>query len=134
MANSNNLKNCEATQFRTGEEQVKIARQGGIASGQARREQRTIQKIFADYLDREVKSNKNLKKLAQNLGVSCDKSIKELATVACLINTLEKGDIDKLIKVMELLGETVEKEDNNKDVEETLAVIKECAYADRDKP
>ena len=34
---------------------------------------------------------------------------------------------------MGLLGESVEKEDTNKDVEETLAVIKECAYADRDK-
>ena len=49
------------------------------------------------------------------------------------MNTLKKGDVDKLHSLMALLGENVEKEDTNKDVEETLAVIKECAYADRDK-
>lgn len=128
-----NDKNLIPYNKRSESEARENGRKGGIKSGEVRREQRTIQKILADYLDGEIKNNKNLKKLAQNLGVSADKSIKELATVACLINTLEKGDIDKLIKVMELLGETVEKEDNNKDVEETLAVIKECAYADRDK-
>lgn len=30
--------NAEATEFRAGEQQVKIARQGGVASGIARRE------------------------------------------------------------------------------------------------
>ena len=54
MSNANNLKNGEATQFRTGEEQVEIARQGGIASGKARREKKTIQKILADLLDSEI--------------------------------------------------------------------------------
>lgn len=42
MANEQNLKKGVATQFRTGEEQAKIARQGGIASGKARREQKLI--------------------------------------------------------------------------------------------
>jgi hypothetical protein len=36
MANEENLKKGKATQFRTGEEQAEIARQGGIASGKAR--------------------------------------------------------------------------------------------------
>ena len=58
MSNANNLKNGEATQFRTGGEQVEIARQGGIASGKARREKKTIQKILADLLDGEIKENK----------------------------------------------------------------------------
>ena len=49
------------------------------------------------------------------------------------IEHIEKGDVDKLSSIMGLLGESVEKEDTNKDVEETLAIIKECAYADRDK-
>ena len=57
MSNANNLKNGEATQFRTGEEQVEIARQGGIASGKARREKKTIQKIHADLLDSEIKDS-----------------------------------------------------------------------------
>lgn len=133
MANANNLKNGEATQFRTGEEQVEIARQGGIASGQSRREKKTIQKILADYLDNDVQSNKSLKKIADTAGITGEQSIKELVTAVCILNTLKKGDVDKLSSIVGLLGESVEKEDTNKDVEETLAVIKECAYADRDK-
>lgn len=125
--------NAEATQFRSGEEAVENGRKGGIASGQARREKKTIQKILADYLDNDVQSNKSLKKIADTAGITGEQSIKELVTAVCILNTLKKGDVDKLSSIMGLLGENVEKEDTNKDVEETLAVIKECAYADRDK-
>lgn len=125
--------NAEATQFRSGEEAVENGRKGGIASGQARREKKTIQKILADYLDNDVQSNKSLKKIADTAGITGEQSIKELVTAVCILNTLKKGDVDKLSSIMGLLGESVEKEDTNKDVEETLAVIKECAYADRDK-
>ena len=125
--------NAEATQFRSGEEAVENGRKGGIASGQARREKKTIQKILADYLDNDVQSNKSLKKIADTAGITGEQSIKELVTAVCILNTLKKGDVDKLSSIMGLLGESVEKEDANKDVEETLAVIKECAYADRDK-
>lgn len=38
--------NNEATQFRTGEKQVEIARKGGIASGEARREKATMRKTL----------------------------------------------------------------------------------------
>lgn len=43
--------NSEKTQFRAGEEQVKIARQGGIASGKARREKATFKKTLESVLD-----------------------------------------------------------------------------------
>ena len=41
--------NAEATEFRAGEQQVEIARQGGVASGIARREKKTVQKILNDF-------------------------------------------------------------------------------------
>lgn len=112
---------------------VEEASKGGQNSGKARREKKTIQKILADYLDNDVQSNKSLKKIADTAGITGEQSIKELVTAVCILNTLKKGDVDKLSSIMGLLGESVEKEDTNKDVEETLAVIKECAYADRDK-
>ena len=43
--------NAKATQFRTGEEQVEIARQGGLASGKARRERQKTQQILADLFE-----------------------------------------------------------------------------------
>ena len=42
MANEQNLIKGEATRFRTGEEQAKIARKGGQRSGEVRRENKLI--------------------------------------------------------------------------------------------
>lgn len=125
MSNANNLKNGEATQFRTGEEQVEIARQGGIASGKARREKKTIQKILSDYLDNDVQSNKSLKKIADTAGITGEQSIKELVTAVCVLNTLKKGDVDKLSRIAELLGEETtasnnEQEKNHNELIEAL--------------
>lgn len=125
--------NAEATQFRTGDEQVEIARQGGIASGQARREKKTIQKILADLLNGQIKDSPQFAKLASKMGVDSDKSVKDIFTMVCLLNSVKSGNLGDLERLTKLLGEQTEYEDNNKDVEETLAVIKECAYADRDK-
>lgn len=47
MANDENLKKGVATQFRAGEEQVKVARQGGIASGKARRRKGAARRILS---------------------------------------------------------------------------------------
>jgi hypothetical protein len=127
MANEKNL--IPQAHILTVEEQSA----GGKKSAEVRREKKTIQKILIDYLDNDVQDIKSLHKVAATAGISNDQSVKELATAVCLLNTLKKGDVDKLHSLMALLGENVEKEDTNKDVEETLAVIKECAYADRDK-
>ena len=112
---------------------VEEASKGGKASGESRRKKKTIQNILNDFLDSDVKSNKCFKDIAKACGITGDQSIKELVTVACILNTLQKGDVDKLQSVMNLIGESVEMEDTNAEVEKTLAVIRECAYADRDK-
>lgn len=128
-----NEKNLIPLNKRTKSEQRKICSNGGKKSGQKRREQKTIQNILKNYLDNAVESNESLKNIAEQAGINGKQSIKELITAVCIINTLEKGDVDKLSKLCELLGEETQYDDNNKDVEETLAVIRECAYADRDK-
>ena len=97
--------NAEATEFRTGKQQVEIARQGGIASGIARREKKTVQKILGDFLDLGITQNKTLEALARKAGLSTDGSIKDLVTAVCVLNTLKKGDISELEKIAKLLGE-----------------------------
>ena len=114
MSNANNLKNGEATQFRTGEEQVEIARQGGIASGQARREKKTIQKILADLLDSEIKDSPQFAKLASKMGVESDKSVKDIFTMVCLLNSVKSGNLGDLERLSKLLGE--DKQNENADV------------------
>ncbi len=105
MANEENLKKGKATQFKSGEEAAKCGRKGGIASGIAKREKKTIQQILTDLLESDVKSQKALKKIAKEVGITGEKSVKELVTVVCILNTLNKGDVDKLQKICEILGE-----------------------------
>ena len=106
--------NAEATQFRTGEDQVEIARQGGIASGKARREKKTKQKILAELLDSEIKDSPQFAKLASKMGVESDKSVKDIFTMVCLLNSVKSGNLGDLERLSKLLGE--DKQNENADV------------------
>jgi hypothetical protein len=97
--------NAEATEFRTGEQQVEIARQGGIASGIARREKKTIQKILSDLLDSEIKDSPQFAKLASKMGVESDKSVKDIFTMVCLLNSVKNGNLGDLERLVKILGE-----------------------------
>ena len=103
--------NAEVTEFRTGEQQVEIARQGGIASGIARREKKTIQKILADLLDSEIKDSPQFAKLASKMGVESDKSVKDIFTMVCLLNSVKSGNLGDLERLSKLLGEDKENAD-----------------------
>ena len=49
------VKNSEGTQFQTGDEQVKTATKGGIASGKARREKKAMKETLATLLSMPLK-------------------------------------------------------------------------------
>lgn len=98
--------NAEATQFRSGEQAVENGRKGGVNSGIARREKKTVQKILGDYLDLGITENRTLESLARKAGISTDGSIKDLVTVVCVLNTLKNGELKDLELMMKLLGET----------------------------
>ena len=103
MANEQNLK-----PIRTESEARKKGRNGGIASGIARREKKTVQKILGDFLDLGITQNRTLEALARKAGISTDGSIKDLVTAVCVLNTLKKGDVSELEKIAKLLGEQTE--------------------------
>ena len=107
MANETS-KNLIPQSKRTKEEQREIAKKGGIASGIARREKKTVQKILGDFLDLGITQNRTLEALARKAGISTDGSIKDLVTAVCVLNTLKKGDISELEKIAKLLGEQTE--------------------------
>lgn len=116
--------NAEATQFRSGEEAVENGRKGGIASGQARREKKTIQKILSDLLDSEIKDNPQFAKLASKMGVESDKSVKDIFTYICLLNSVKSGNLDDLERLSKLLGEDNAKEQNNGILDELAEYLK----------
>ena len=102
MANEQNLR------VPTSSEARENGKKGGIASGIARREKKTVQKILGDFLDLGITQNRTLEALARKAGLSTDGSIKDLVTAVCVLNTLKKGDISELEKIAKLLGEQTE--------------------------
>lgn len=108
MANEQNLRPCEH-KF-TQEE----AKKGGINSAKARREKKTIQKILADLLDGQIKDSPQFAKLASKMGVESDKSVKDIFTMVCLLNSVKSGNLGDLERLSKLLGE--DKQNENADV------------------
>ena len=106
MANEKNLK-----PIRTESEAREKGRNGGIASGKARREKKTIQKILADLLDSEIKDSPQFAKLASKMGVESDKSVKDIFTMVCLLNSVKSGNLGDLERLSKLLGEDKENAD-----------------------
>ena len=105
MANEKNLIPFDE---RTKNEQREIARQGGIASGIARREKKTVQKILNDFLSTAAKDNPQVAKLAAKMGLKSDDSIKDLFTIVCILNTMKDGNLSDLERLSKLLGEQTE--------------------------
>lgn len=103
MANEQNLK-----PIRTESEAREKGRNGGIASGAARREKKTVQKILNDFLSTSAKDNPQVSKLAAKMGLKSDDSIKDLFTIVCTLNTLKDGNLSDLERLSKLLGEQTE--------------------------
>lgn len=108
MANEQNLRPSEH-KFTQDE-----AKRGGINSAKARREKKTIQKILAELLDGQIKDSPQFAKLASKMGVESDKSIKDIFTLVCLLNSVKSGNLGDLERLSKLLGE--DKQNENADV------------------
>lgn len=108
MANEQNLRPSEH-KF-TQEE----AKKGGINSAKARREKKTIQKILSELLDGQIKDSPQFAKLASKMGVEGDKSVKDIFTMVCLLNSVKSGNLGDLERLSKLLGE--DKQNENADV------------------
>lgn len=107
MANEQNLIPFTAM---TESEQRAIASKGGKASAKARQERKTVQNMLTKYFGSKISDDKQLKKLADKIGIEGDESVKYLYTVVCAMNTLKKGELKDLKLIMELLGETPQSE------------------------
>ena len=122
--NNETTKNLIPQSERTKDEQREIARMGGIASGKARREKKTIQKILADLLDSEIKDSPQFAKLASKMGVESDKSVKDIFTYICVLNSVKSGNLGDLERLSKLLGEDNAKEHNNGILDELTEYLK----------
>lgn len=110
MNNENLIPNSQ----RSPSEVRENGRKGGIASGKARREKRTIQKILNELLDGDVKDKPQFVEIASKLGIDTNQSVKDMFTLVCLINSLKEGNLYNLEQLSKLIGE--DKQNKNEDV------------------
>ena len=131
MANETS-KNLIPQSERTKDEQREIARKGGIASGVARREKKTVQKILNDFLSTAAKDNPQVSKLAAKMGLQDDGSIKDLFTIVCTLNTLKDGNLSDLERLSKLLGEQTEVADTEAEKQTAFLDAVKKAVTDAD--
>ena len=89
---------------------VEEASKGGQNSVKARREKKTIQKILTDLLDSEIKDSPQFTKLASKMGVESDKSVKDIFTNICVLNSVKSGNLGDLERLSKLLCEDKQNE------------------------
>ena len=83
----------EKTRFKTGSEQVEIARLGGFASGEAKRARKTIREELEFLLAKQLKNNKGE-----------DISTREAISTA-MIGQAIKGNVKAFIAIRDTIGE-----------------------------
>ena len=127
-----NEKNLIPNSERSPSEVRENGRKGGIASGIARREKKTVQKILNDFLSTAAKDNPQVSKLATKMGLQDDGSIKDLFTIVCTLNTLKDGNLSDLERLSKLLGEQTEVADTEAEKQAAFLDAVKKAVTDAD--
>ena len=89
----------------TEEEQRKMARKGGIASGKARRAKRDRKQMASDLLDLTMQGAgvDKIKKFFSIKGVELNAY--QVTVLSCLMKAMQKGDANALEKLLKIAGE-----------------------------
>ena len=106
------IENLKPQSTRTKEEQREIAKLGGKASGEARRQKSTIKSILKQWADSPITVAK-LKKEAKSYGIDTDEG-RSLITLA-LIKGAMKGNAKYMERLLDTLGEDALLENNTDD-------------------
>lgn len=101
MANEQNL--LKAGDL-TSEQLRDRARNGGIASGKARREKRDRKQRMAELLDLTMQGA-GVEKIKKFFGIDGELTAYETISLSCLMNAMKKGDANALEKLLKISGE-----------------------------
>ena len=103
------VKNNEQSRFRTGEEQVAIAKKGGIASGKARREKRTWRQIAEELGKMKITNAKQLQSVKEFFGELTGDATHDDAVIAKAYIEAANGNIQASRFIADIKGEIIEK-------------------------
>ena len=109
MANEKNLLNGVKTQFKAGEEQAKIARKGGYASGIARRQKATMAELARQIASAPI-TNEKTRRTLESLGIESDGLTNGAVVVGAVYKGATQGDI-KAVEKWQELTEVIDRDD-----------------------
>ena len=116
MANAENLKKGEATQFRSGEEAARNGGKGGVASGAARRRKKSMKAALKTMLDMPVTS-KELQQKMRLLGVPEGDSTYQMAVMVAMLNQAMKGNVKAAYFCRDTIGESPRSEEHTSELQ-----------------
>ena len=123
MANEQNLKPVKSKK-----EARERGRNGGIASGKARREKKTFQELAKTLLSLDVKSGKSLNVMKQMGIKSKDMQYKTLCVLG-MMKAAQNGNVNAFEKLQELTGENGTSR-NNGILDELAEYLKGAKHVD----
>ena len=100
MANEKNLKKGVATQFKAGEKQAEIARKGGIASGEAKRRNKSLSEL-AKAIANSPAAAKN-KKTLESIGIDDENATNNALVAASIFKSALSGNMSAVDKWQDL--------------------------------
>lgn len=109
MAEKNNLIPMNE---RTADEQREITRNAGIASGKARRRNKTMREIAKMIGDKQHPSDKLVKQLAELMRVNENDVTHNLVVISKQFQKAEQGDTKSAEYIAKMQGELVERSEN----------------------
>lgn len=125
MANEQNLRPLNT---RTKKERREIAIKAGKASGEARRQKKTMKEQAELLLSLSVKNSK-LKKVMKDLGIEEEEQTNQMAMIVSMLNTAlkgNKGSVSAFNTLQATIGEKpIEKVEIAKSTDETIKEVDE---------
>ena len=91
------------TQFRAGDKQAEVARQGGIASGKKRRAMKTFRELAENFGKKPV--SEKTRAQMEALGIDPDDMIRKMQPLVALFNKANKGDVAAFNALRDIMGE-----------------------------
>ena len=91
------------TQFRAGDKQAEVARQGGIASGKKRRAMKTFRELAESFGKKPV--SEKTRAQMEALGIDPDDMIRKMQPLVALFNKANKGDVAAFNALRDIMGE-----------------------------
>lgn len=115
-----NLKPFTSDQSR--EEAAKNGRKGGIASGKARRQKKTLAEMAKTFAELPVPDN--AKRQLEALGVSKEDAVHQMALIAAMFKAGEKGNVQAAKLIGEWLNPTAREDERNGVLDEILDAVR----------